>query len=265
MAGGRGSIPMAGTAVYMTSYPRLEGSLAASWENKFSERSWKYQSPREILTKASNGASDFGNKFGQPLITGSLLVFEGESERSSYAYDRTVMLAGGIGYTTDDNAIKTDPEPGQLIVVLGGDNYRIGMAGGSVSSVDTGAASTALELSAVQRPNPEMQKRVFNAIRSLVERGSNPIVLVHDHGAGGHMNCLAELVEERGGRIEVDKLPIGDKTLSVKEILSNESQERMGLVIAKENLSELEAICTCLLYTSPSPRDRTRSRMPSSA
>jgi len=244
MAGGRGSIPLAGTSVYMTSYPRLEGSLASSWESKFSERGWKYQSPREILTKASNGASDFGNKFGQPLISGSLLVFEGESERSSYAYDRTVMLAGGIGYTTAENAIKTNPSPGQLIVVLGGDNYRIGMAGGSVSSVDTGAASTALELSAVQRPNPEMQKRVFNAIRALIEGGSNPIVLVHDHGAGGHMNCLAELVEECGGQIEVDKLPVGDRTLSVKEILSNESQERMGLVIAKEDLAKLEKVCS---------------------
>ena len=243
MAGGRGSLPLAGTAVYMSSYPRLEDSLNHEWEGIFPERNWKYQSPLEILIKASNGASDFGNKFGQPLITGSVLTYEGNTERAFYAYDRAVMLAGGVGYGLRDAALKDSASTGDVIVVLGGDNYRIGMAGSSVSSVNTGEVSDALELSAVQRANPEMQKRVYNAIRFFAESTENPIKLIHDHGAGGHMNCLAELIEDTGGTIDVSKLPLGDKSLSVKEILSNESQERMGLIISKDEVEKLRNIC----------------------
>src|SRR5690625_3596897 len=123
---------------------------------------------------------------------------------------------------------------------MGGDNYRIGMGGAAVSSADTGEFSEGIELNAVQRSNPEMQKRVANAIRSMVEKTNNPIISIHDHGAGGHLNCLSELVEETGGRIYLDKLPVGDKTLSAKEIIGNESQERMGLVIAREDLNILQ-------------------------
>ena len=165
------------------------------------------------------------------------------TERALYAYDRTIMLAGGVGYGLRDAAIKDKPAAGDKIVVLGGDNYRIGMAGGSVSSVASGGLKAELELSAVQRPNPEMQKRVYNAIRALVESSKNPIKLIHDHGAGGHMNCLAELVEDSGGRIDVTKLPVGDSSLSTKEILSNESQERMGLILAAEDVGLFEEIC----------------------
>lgn len=242
LAGGTGSLPLAGTAVYMTAYPRLGGTVPRSWEKVLPPRKWKYQTPEEILIKASNGASDFGNKFGQPLIAGSVLTFEGNSESGAYGYDRVVMLAGGVGYTEARYAEKLDPTAGDKIVVLGGDNYRIGMAGGSVSSVEGGGAATELELSAVQRANPEMQKRVANVIRALVESASNPVLMIHDHGAGGHMNCFSELVEKTGGKIFVSKLPLGDKTLSVREILSNESQERMGLVVHATDIPLLEQI-----------------------
>ena len=242
MAGGMGSIPLAGTAVYMTSYSRLHGSPAVEWEKHTKERDWKYQTPLEILIKASNGASDFGNKFGQPLICGSLLTFEGKTERGFFAYDRTVMLAGGVGYANAKYALKLSAELGDRLVLMGGDNYRIGMAGGSVSSVDTGDLSADLELSAVQRANPEMQKRVYNAIRALLEDERNPIRLVHDHGAGGHVNCFSELLEEQGGVIDLDRLPIGDPTLSLKEIICNESQERMGLIVAKEDLERVKLV-----------------------
>lgn len=242
MAGGRGSIPLAGTAVYMTAYPRLSGSLAQRWEKHFAVRNWKYQTPQQILIKASNGASDFGNKFGQPLIAGSLLTFEGETPSGFSAYDRCIMLAGGIGYAAADQAVKDCAKPGDKIVLLGGDNYRIGMAGGSVSSVSGGQYSTELELSAVQRANPEMQKRVFNVIRALCEAGVNPIKLVHDHGAGGHMNCLSELLEDVGGVIHLAALPIGDQTLAHREIICNESQERMGLIVPAEALPLLKSL-----------------------
>ncbi len=236
LAGGRGSIPLAGTAVYMTPYPRNDNSC--EWEDNFKARPWLYQTPEELLIKASNGASDFGNKFGQPLINGSLLTFEhteGEDSGGDFGYDKVIMQAGGIGFTPVDECIKEEPEPGDLIVVLGGDNYRIGMGGAAVSSVGTGQYSNAIELNAVQRANPEMQKRVSNVIRAMVENDSNPVRSIHDHGAGGHLNCLSELIDKSGGTVYVDNLPVGDPTLSDKEIIGNESQERMGLLINKND------------------------------
>lgn len=240
LAGGKGSLPLAGTAVYMTSYSRLEENRP--WEKGFEERKWLYQTPMDILIKASNGASDFGNKFGQPLITGSVLTFEHEEEARMLGFDKVIMQAGGIGFGHESEAIKGEPKAGDAIVIMGGDNYRIGMGGAAVSSADTGAMSNAIELNAIQRSNPEMQKRVSNAIRAMVEQGKNPIVSIHDHGAGGHLNCLSELVEDTGGKIDLDALPVGDKTLSAKEIIGNESQERMGLVIKEEDYGLLEKV-----------------------
>lgn len=264
MGGGVGSWPIAGTAVYMTSYPRLSESLECS---KFSEnseisensepsensgnsnslyslkpRKWLYQTPEQILIKASNGASDFGNKFGQPLICGSLLTFEHKEGDEKYAYDKVIMLAGGVGYGTKRDCLKKEPQKGNKVVVVGGDNYRIGLGGGSVSSVDTGRYSNGIELNAVQRANPEMQKRAYNLVRALAENDNNPVVSIHDHGSAGHLNCLSELVEECGGRIDMTKLPIGDKTLSAKEIIANESQERMGLLIDEQHIEQVRKI-----------------------
>ena len=241
IAGGKGAFPIAGTAVYMTSYPRPDGSRP--WEKATKERPWLYQTPEDILIKASNGASDFGNKFGQPLICGSVLTFEHFENLKKFGYDKVIMLAGGIGTGKKTDSEKDIPEKGDLIVLLGGDNYRIGMGGGAVSSVDTGNFSSSIELNAVQRANPEMQKRVYNAIRALSESQNNPIVSIHDHGAGGHLNCLSELVEATGGKIDISKLPVGDPTLSAREIIGNESQERMGLVIRKADADTLQAYC----------------------
>ena len=247
LAGGKGSLPLAGTAVYMTSYSRLEENR--HWEQKFEARDWLYQTPMDILIKASNGASDFGNKFGQPLICGSVLTFEHQensavssSAARKLGFDKVIMQAGGIGYAKADQALKDTPQEGDKIVILGGDNYRIGMGGAAVSSADTGALASGIELNAVQRSNPEMQKRAANAVRGMVESEENFIVSIHDHGAGGHLNCLSELVEDTGGKIDLDALPIGDPTLSAKEIIGNESQERMGLVIGEEHIEILHNI-----------------------
>ncbi|QQT24691.1 phosphoribosylformylglycinamidine synthase [Sphingobacterium spiritivorum] len=240
LAGGQGSLPLAGTAIYMTSYSRLHEERP--WEKAMQERDWLYQTPMDILIKASNGASDFGNKFGQPLITGSVLTFEHEEDARKIGYDKVIMQAGGIGYGKLDQAKKHKPQPGDKVVILGGENYRIGMGGAAVSSADTGAFGSGIELNAIQRSNPEMQKRASNAIRGLVESDHNPIVSIHDHGAGGHLNCLSELVEETGGLIDLDKLPVGDPTLSAKEIIGNESQERMGLVIGEKDIATLQKV-----------------------
>ena len=249
MGGGVGSWPIAGTAVYMTAYPRLDdsttsinGDVKRDWENMLPERKWLYQTPEQILIKASNGASDFGNKFGQPLICGSVLTFEHKEKEEKYAYDKVIMLAGGVGYGTKRDCLKKEPQKGNKVVVVGGDNYRIGLGGGSVSSVDTGRYSNGIELNAVQRANPEMQKRAYNLVRALCEEDVNPVVSIHDHGSAGHLNCLSELVEECGGEIDMSKLPIGDKTLSAKEIIANESQERMGLLIDEKHIEHVRRI-----------------------
>ena len=249
MGGGVGSWPIAGTAVYMTAYPRLDdsttsinGDVKRDWENVLPERKWLYQTPEQILIKASNGASDFGNKFGQPLICGSVLTFEHKEKEEKYAYDKVIMLAGGVGYGTKRDCLKKEPQKGNKVVVVGGDNYRIGLGGGSVSSVDTGRYSNGIELNAVQRANPEMQKRAYNLVRALCEEDVNPVVSIHDHGSAGHLNCLSELVEECGGEIDMSKLPIGDKTLSAKEIIANESQERMGLLIDEKHIEHVRRI-----------------------
>ena len=241
MGGGVGSWPIAGTAVYMTSYPRKKDDIQ-KWEELLPVRQWLYQTPEQILIKASNGASDFGNKFGQPLITGSVLTFEHQEGNERYAYDKVIMLAGGVGYGTKRDCLKKEPQKGNKIVVVGGDNYRIGLGGGSVSSVDTGRYSNGIELNAVQRANPEMQKRAYNLVRALCEEDVNPVVSIHDHGSAGHVNCLSELVEECGGEIDMTKLPIGDQTLSSKEIIANESQERMGLLIDEKHIEHVRKI-----------------------
>jgi len=186
LAGGKGSLPLAGTAVYMTSYSRLNEERP--WEKAFAERQWLYQTPMDILIKASNGASDFGNKFGQPLICGSVLTFEHDEHNDviksdseefqprKLGYDKVIMQAGGIGYGKADQALKDTPKEGDKIVILGGDNYRIGMGGAAVSSADTGDFDSGIELNAVQRSNPEMQKRAANAVRGMVESEENFIV-----------------------------------------------------------------------------------------
>jgi phosphoribosylformylglycinamidine synthase len=240
LAGGTASIPLAGTAVYMTSYSRSEAGR--SWEKNLPARPWLYQSPMDILIKASNGASDFGNKFGQPLIAGSLLTFEHEEHAKQHGFDKVIMLAGGVGFTNGKYTKKAEPKAGDQIVIMGGDNYRIGMGGSAVSSLNTGELSNAIELNAIQRSNPEMQKRVSNVIRAMAESENNPIISIHDHGAGGHLNCLSELVESTGGTIHIDQLPVGDPTLSAKEIIGNESQERMGLVVGKKDIPLLQQL-----------------------
>nr|WP_319398523.1 phosphoribosylformylglycinamidine synthase [uncultured Carboxylicivirga sp.] len=240
LGGGKASLPLAGTAVYMTSYSRSEEGRA--WEQATEARPWLYQTPEQILIKASNGASDFGNKFGQPMICGSVLTFEHFENQKKFAFDKVIMMAGGIGFAKKSDALKDTPEAGDKVVLLGGDNYRIGMGGGAVSSVATGEFENHIELNAVQRSNPEMQKRAMNAIRAMAEADENPIVLIHDHGAGGHLNCLSELVEETGGTIHLDKLPVGDPTLSAKEIAGNESQERMGLVLKEKDIERLKLV-----------------------
>ncbi|MDO5395554.1 MAG: phosphoribosylformylglycinamidine synthase [Bacteroidales bacterium] len=240
MCTGTGSVPLAGIAVYMTSYPRLE---PRGYECNPAPRRWAYNDPARILVRASDGASDFGNKFGQPLICGTLQTFEGmDSQGRVYGYDKAVMMAGGVGYIPDRCLCKKHTCAGMRIVMLGGDSYRIGMGGGSVSSLANGEATSRVELNAVQRANPEMQRRVANVIRAVVESGLPGIAAVHDHGAGGHINALTELMSDSGGCVDMSALPVGDYTLSDTELLCNESQERVAMAVDESVLTSLKTI-----------------------
>lgn len=249
MGGGRGSIPGVGIAAYFTPYARVSN---LEWERTVSERIWKYQKPSTILIQASNGASDYGNKFGQPLIGGTVTTFEYEfDDNSMIGYDKVIMLAGGVGHANLDQTIKWVPSAGDKIILLGGDNYRIGIGGGSVSSLNTGQCSGVVEYNAVQRANPEMQNRVNRVIRTLVESDINPIKSIHDHGAGGHFNCLSELVKNSGAIFDIGELPLGDRTLTDCEILCNESQERMAILVQEKDVVKIVQIANreqCPVY-----------------
>ena len=197
--------------------------------------------------------------FSDPAGKHNILSYDTKTDKTSVLYDCNSYLAdveNGYAYYIDlsknyslvrlNTSNKTLEllygEKGNKVVVMGGDNYRIGLGGGSVSSVETGRYSSGIELNAVQRANAEMQKRAYNVVRALCEEDNNPIVSIHDHGSAGHVNCLSELVEENGGLIHMDKLPIGDQTLSAKEIIANESQERMGLLIDESAIEHVQKI-----------------------
>ena len=241
MGGGVGSWPIAGTAVYMTSYPRTD-----------EDRDWGgHLAGAPVVVPDSGTDSDQGVERGfrfRKQVRAAVDYRLRTDFRASGEWwnvtvmTKVIMLAGGVGYGTKRDCLKGTPQKGNKVVVVGGDNYRIGLGGGSVSSVDTGRYSSGIELNAVQRANPEMQKRANNLVRALCEEDVNPVVSIHDHGSAGHVNCLSELVEECGGLIDMSKLPIGDKTLSSKEIIANESQERMGLLIQEEHIEHVRKI-----------------------
>jgi len=232
MAVGLGSHPLSGGLVVMTNDPAKEGN-------------YLYSSAQKILTEATDGAFHYGNEFGQPLVIPPLVyAFTHEENGIKWGYNKPILLASGLGYVDkrymhkDDSKIKK----GQKIILLGGSNYLIGLGGGSASSLNSGAASKKVDFASVQRDNAEMQNRAYRVTRALTEGAKNPIVSIHDHGAGGHFNCLVELVEKLGGRIDMSKLPVDDKTMSAKEILSNESQERMAILVNEDDVESVMEI-----------------------
>ena len=202
-------------------------------------------SPLEIEIEASNGASDYGNKFGEPVIQGytrsfGLRIPNGERRE----WIKPIMFSGGIGQMDDRHREKGSPEVGMLAVKLGGPAYRIGMGGGAASSMVQGENVEELDFNAVQRGDAEMAQKVNRVIRACVELGDkNPIVSIHDQGAGGNCNVLKELVEPAGARIEVRAIPVGDETLSVMEIWGAEYQEQDALLLRPEHRQLFQALC----------------------
>lgn len=243
-ATGRGGLVIAGTAGYCVGNLQIPG-YPLPWEDSSFVYPGNLASPLEIEVQTSNGASDYGNKFGEPVIQGFTRSFGmrlPDGERREWL--KPIMFTGGIGQMNSQHREKGNPEKGMLILEIGGPAYRIGRGGGAASSMIQGDNIAELDFNAVQRGDAEMEQKMNRAIRACIEMGSrNPIVSGHDQGAGGPCNVVTELINPVGGRVEIRKINLGDNTLAVLDIWGAEYQERNGLLIRPDRLLEFLAIC----------------------
>lgn len=239
---GRGGLVCASGAAYCVGNLHIPG-YELPWEEDGSMHPADLASPIDILIEASNGASDYGNCFGEPLIYGFTRTFGMRLPDGYRSWYKPIMYSVGAGQIRDEHTVKGRPAKGMLVVQVGGPAYRIGMGGGAASSMEQGENVQELDFNAVQRGDPEMEQRVNRLIRACVELGqANPIISAHDLGAGGDCNALPEIVEPAGAVIDLRAIPVGDQTLSVLEIWGNESQERNALLIMPQSLGILETI-----------------------
>jgi len=243
-ATGRGALVIAGTAGYCTAALNIPG-YPLPGEPAGLTYPYELASPLDILIEASNGASDYGNKFGEPLIQGFVRTFEQVlPDKERRAWIKPIMFTGGIGQIDDRHIRKEKPEKGMLIVQVGGPAYRIGMGGGSASSMIQGENIAELDFNAVQRGNAEMENKLNRVIRACVELGDeNPLLVVHDQGAGGPGNVLAEITDPAGGKIGIRNIKLGDPSLAVVDIWCAEYQERCAFLVAPEKIDGFSAIC----------------------
>jgi phosphoribosylformylglycinamidine synthase len=240
---GRGGIVMAGLAGYCVGDLSIP-THAIAGEGSFDAYPSNLANPLSILIGASNGASDYGNKFGEPLLGGFTRTGELLHNTERRAWLKPIMFSAGIGQLRDEHVHKEKPKKGMVVIAIGGPMYRIGVGGGSASSVGAGDQSAELDFNAVQRGDPEMQQKVNRVVHACVDLGAhNPILSIHDQGAGGPCNVLTELVEPEGARINLRAIGVGDSTLSVLEIWGAESQERNALLVDETRVSEFEALC----------------------
>ncbi|MCG6930694.1 MAG: phosphoribosylformylglycinamidine synthase [Desulfofustis sp.] len=240
---GRGAFVVAGTAGYCVGNLKIPG-YNLEWEME-SRQPENLATPLDIEIEASNGASDYGNKFGEPLIQGFTRSFDLRLENGErWGFLKPIMFTGGIGQIDAELTDKKAQKKGMLIIQIGGPAYRVGFGGGAASSMLQGENVSDLDFDAVQRGDAEMEQKMNRVIRACNEMGGASIVdVIHDQGAGGPANVLKELVEESGGRIEIRNIKVGDPTMSVLEIYVAEYQERAGLLISPENIDRFKAIC----------------------
>lgn len=243
-ATGRGGLVIAGTAGYCVGNLLIPG-YDLPWEDRSFVYPQNLASPIQIEIEASNGASDYGNKFGEPVIQGFTRSFGmrlPNGERIEWL--KPIMFTGGIGQLDRRHLKKAEAEKGMKIIGIGGRAYRIGFGGGAASSLIQGEQKAELDFNAVQRGDAEMEQKMNRVIRACIEMGiENPIISIHDQGAVGPANVLKELVEKAGGKVEIRKINSGDSTLSVLELWVCEYQERNGLLIHPERLKEFKEIC----------------------
>ncbi|GBF90353.1 hypothetical protein Rsub_02459 [Raphidocelis subcapitata] len=244
-ATGTGSMMGAGTAGYCVGNLLMDGAARLPHEDPEAAYPESLASPLQILIDASNGASDYGNKFGEPLVAGYTRTFGQRlpnGERREWL--KPIMFSGGLGQIDHRHLHKADGELGMLVVKIGGPAYRIGMGGGAASSVPSGSNSADLDFNAVQRGDAEMSQKLWRVVRSCVELGDkNPLVQIHDQGAGGNCNVVKEIIYPLGAEIDVRAVKVGDETMSVLEIWGAEYQENDCLLIRPESRALLEAVC----------------------
>ncbi len=243
-ATGRGSLVIAGTAAYCVGNLQIPG-YPLPWEDTSFQYPSNLATPLQIEIEASNGASDYGNKFGEPVIQGFTRSFGlrlPDGERREWV--KPIMFTGGIGQIDNRHIEKGQPRKGMLVVKIGGPAYRIGIGGGAASSMIQGENIAELDFSAVQRGDAEMEQKVNRVIRACVEMGDgNPVVSIHDQGAGGNCNVVKEIIYPAGAKIEIRNIQLGDNTLSVLEIWGAEYQEQDALLIQPDRTEEFLAIC----------------------
>ena len=241
---GRGGLVVAGTAAYCVGNLQIPG-YDLPWEEKGFACPSNLASGLEIEIEASNGASDYGNKFGEPVIQGFTRSFDMRlSNGERWGFLKPIMFTGGIGQIDDRHTEKAEAERDMLIVQIGGPAYRVGFGGGAASSMLQGDNVEDLDFNAVQRGDAEMEQKMNRIIRACIEMGEKSLIpVIHDQGAGGPGNVLKELVEKSGGRIDIRKIKVGDPTMSVLEIYVAEYQERNGLLIRPENIGKFKEIC----------------------
>ncbi|MGB6411346.1 MAG: phosphoribosylformylglycinamidine synthase, partial [Candidatus Deferrimicrobiaceae bacterium] len=241
---GRGGLVVAGTAAYCVGNLQIPG-YRLPWEDPSFEYPGNLATPLSIEIEASNGASDYGNKFGEPVIQGVTRSFGlrlPDGER--WEWIKPIMFTGGIGQMDSRHVEKGLPEPGMLVTKIGGPAYRIGMGGGAASSMIQGENIAELDFNAVQRGDAEMEQKMNRVIRACVEMGEeNPIIAIHDQGAGGNCNVVKEIIYPAGARIDVRKIQSGDDTLSVLELWGGEYQEQNALLIRPEKADLFEEMC----------------------
>jgi phosphoribosylformylglycinamidine synthase len=258
-ATGRGAKPKAGLTGFTVSNLMLPGRLLP-WENRASVTGGAAQgapagiygkperiaSPLQIMIDGPLGGAAFSNEFGRPVLGGYFRTFEQNVGGAVYGYHKPIMIAGGIGNIADGHTHKNDIPVGSLLVQLGGPGMRIGMGGSAASSMATGTNTADLDFDSVQRGNPEMERRAQEVINGCWAMGdANPIISIHDVGAGGLSNAFPEITNDakRGALFDLRKVPLEESGMAPKEIWSNESQERYVLAIAPESLETFAALC----------------------
>ncbi|MGH6610503.1 MAG: phosphoribosylformylglycinamidine synthase [Burkholderiaceae bacterium] len=242
-ATGRGAKPKAGLCGFSVSHLRIP-DMHHKWEDDFGSPS-RIADALSIMIEGPVGAAAFNNEFGRPNLLGYFRSYEQDIDGRRYGYHKPIMIAGGIGNIRDDQVVKHDLPPGTLLIQLGGPGMRIGLGGGAASSLGAGTNTEQLDFDSVQRGNPEMQRRAQEVIdRCWALGANNPVLSIHDVGAGGLSNAMPELADQskRGARISLEKIPVEESGMSPLEIWCNEAQERYALAIAPDHLAAFEWI-----------------------
>ena len=243
-ATGRGSRPKAGLTGFTTSNLNIPG-FKQPWEHEYGKPE-HIASPLDIMTDGPLGGAAFNNEFGRPNLLGYFRTFEAEKNGTVHGYHKPIMIAGGLGNIQAEQTHKHEIPEGALLIQLGGKGMLIGLGGGAASSMDTGSNSADLDFNSVQRGNPEIERRAQEVIDRCWQLGQgNPIIAIHDVGAGGLSNAFPELVNDagRGAIFELRAVPLEEHGMSPLQIWCNESQERYVLSILPEDLDKFRAIC----------------------